>query len=129
MEDKTIQELAEEWNVKVKTIQNTLYKLKKDSITLGTLKDNQKYYNSNEQNQLKSALPKQRNTKKETDEELLSVLKERITFLEKALENEQQANAENRILLKSLSDSLDSTKLLLETKEQPKGFFERIFGK
>lgn len=139
MSDPTIAELAKILNTKTKTIQNTLYKLRKEGTDLGYLKNNRRHFTKEEQQQLAEALPK-RAPFTDTDVSAeLDRLRETIEKLENTLKEEREkADIERSEMRQLLAQANSNLKQALEKNEQltldynnekNKGFFAKLFGK
>lgn len=139
MSDPTIADLSKSLNTKKKTIENTLYRLKKAGTELGYIKDGRKYFTSEDQEILIAALPKKADTKEQELSEEVAYLKDTIAKLENSLQEERKKaeieRSEMRQLLAqanaNLNQALDKNEQLqLEyNQEKNKGFFARLFGK
>lgn len=139
MSDPTIADLSKSLNTKKKTIENTLYRLKKSGTELGYIKDGRKYFTSEDQEILIAALPKKSDTKEQELSEQVAYLKDTIAKLEDSLQEERKKaeieRSEMRQLLAqanaNLNQALDKNEQLqLEyNQEKNKGFFAKLFGK
>lgn len=139
MSDPTIADLSKSLNTKKKTIENTLYRLKKSGTELGYIKDGRKYFTSEDQEILIAALPKKSDTKEQELSEQVAYLKDTIAKLESNLQEERKKaeieRSEMRQLLAqanaNLNQALDKNEQLqLEyNQEKNKGFFAKLFGK
>lgn len=139
MSDPTIAELAQILNTKKKTIENTLYKLRKEGTDLGYIKNNRRHFTKEEQQKLAAALPKRAPLIDIDASAELDRLRDTIDKLENTLKEEREkADIERSEMRQLLAQANSNLKQALEkneqltldyNKEKNKGFFAKLFGK
>lgn len=139
MSDPTIAELAQILNTKKKTIENTLYKLRKEGTDLGYIKNNRRHFTKEEQQKLAAALPKRAPLIDMDVSAELDRLRDTIDKLENTLKEEREkADIERSEMRQLLAQANSNLKQALEkneqltldyNKEKNKGFFAKLFGK
>lgn len=139
MSDPTIAELAQILNTKKKTIENTLYKLRKEGTDLGYIKNNRRHFTKEEQQKLAAALPKRTPLIDIDASAELDRLRDTIDKLENTLKEEREkADIERSEMRQLLAQANSNLKQALEkneqltldyNKEKNKGFFAKLFGK
>lgn len=139
MSDPTIAELAQSLNTKKKTIENTLYKLRKEGTDLGYIKNNKRHFTKEDQQKLAAALPKRAPLVDIDVSAELDRLRGTIDKLENTLKEEREkADIERSEMRQLLAQANSNLKQALEkneqltldyNKEKNKSFFAKLFGK